>query len=479
MTSANYVASQVVRVDKPEHWLSSSAVSQVEEHVIQLPSAAAYHQSIQPSCACDMWSQLQEQSLPGSPSGMEPEGQFCPLDVVSDHASSCPRVDVNGFLGMRDLCTFSAPASEVYPLGRQGGIVSQPCPSNHHNFPVDANSRRIEACVSFGVEPPACASHLHSPLISPNLQICRQVSNTHWRWERVCLDGVDQWIPHDQVSLAFACSFSLLGVCIRDCPILTCESGPLQESHKSISGNHVGRLQAEVEALVQKVPSSGYHLTFPELGREGEQDQWVLHKTVPPLKQCGTGRFAWSHQWTTSPITYARSTINQCTLPIRDGHRYQTIDSINRPSISPCPCTVFGVCKPLVPSTLQKSESQVDECSLMQRPPHSHSSQDSSVSSVSEIPDDWYIDLQRLAASLESRCETDHPEELLFTVYTWYIDHSLETKTCDPKLATLGGYPPDWESDLKFPWHHRIIPGERYISIWFDQPWLDCLSMNT
>ena len=46
-------------------------------------------------------------------------------------------------------------------------------------------------------------------------------------------------------------------------------------------------------------------------------------------------------------------------------------------------------------------------------------------------------------------------------MYTWYIDHSLETKTCDPKLATLGGYPPDWESDLKFPWHHRIIPGEK------------------
>ena len=78
----------------------------------------------------------------------------------------------------------------------------------------------------------------------------------------------------------------------------------------------------------------------------------------------------------------------------------------------------------------------------------------------SVIPEDWIIELQRLVQRLTLACPTDHPEEALFTVYTWYLDHSAELSCGTPKLATLGGNPNEWEEDLRFPWRHRIHRGE-------------------
>lgn len=113
----------------------------------------------------------------------------------------------------------------------------------------------------------------------------------------------------------------------------------------------------------------------------------------------------------------------------------------------------------LIPHNL-KEPDEPDEVSGMQLP-SIYPPAGSPVSSLSSIPEDWYIDLQRRVAELEAICQTDHPEELLFTVYTWFLDHATETKSSEAKLATLGGYPPDWESDILFPWHDKLIPGER------------------
>ena len=93
------------------------------------------------------------------------------------------------------------------------------------------------------------------------------------------------------------------------------------------------------------------------------------------------------------------------------------------------------------------------------------------------IPEDWIIELQRLVQRLTLACPTDHPEEVLFTVYTWYLDHSAEPICSSPKLTTLGGNPDEWE-DLRFPWRHRIHRGEHvfidvvfpaYTQLSFDQ----------
>lgn len=86
-------------------------------------------------------------------------------------------------------------------------------------------------------------------------------------------------------------------------------------------------------------------------------------------------------------------------------------------------------------------------------------------SSHSVIPEDWLLDLQRLAQQLERQCATEYPEEVLFTVYTWYLDHEASHQCNDPKLATLGGYPNDWEEDLLFPWRHRIRPEHVFMDV--------------
>ena len=101
-----------------------------------------------------------------------------------------------------------------------------------------------------------------------------------------------------------------------------------------------------------------------------------------------------------------------------------------------------------------------DETALMQLSATIAAEAPSIGSSSESIPADWYIDLQRRVAQLEAQCHTEYDGELIFTVYTWFLDHAIESKSSEAKLATLGGYPPDWRSDILYPWHHRIIPGE-------------------
>ena len=86
-------------------------------------------------------------------------------------------------------------------------------------------------------------------------------------------------------------------------------------------------------------------------------------------------------------------------------------------------------------------------------------------SSHSVIPEDWLLDLQRLAQQLERQCATDYPEGVLFTVYTWYLDHAISQQCNDPKLATLGGFPNEWEEDILFPWRHKIRPEHVFLDV--------------
>lgn len=104
-----------------------------------------------------------------------------------------------------------------------------------------------------------------------------------------------------------------------------------------------------------------------------------------------------------------------------------------------------------------------DVCSIMQQPTMQDLAieLDEQTSEASVIPEDWILELQRLAQRLEAQCQLNYPEELLFTVYTWYLDHPSSYICNDPKLATLGGHPNEWEEDLIFPWRHRVRPGDK------------------
>ena len=84
----------------------------------------------------------------------------------------------------------------------------------------------------------------------------------------------------------------------------------------------------------------------------------------------------------------------------------------------------------------------------------------SDASEFSPIPQDWLVDLQRFAQYHESTCERPRHDDILFSVYTWFLDHETRRMCCGPKLAFLGRSPNDWEEDILFPWRHVILPDE-------------------
>ena len=132
---------------------------------------------------------------------------------------------------------------------------------------------------------------------------------------------------------------------------------------------------------------------------------------------------------------------------------------------SSCTPSVFSKKSPSSPAQDPAHRPHVaddrgDSCFFMQISTQG-SDQSDELSEDSVIPEDWFLDLQRLAARLERQCHTDRPEEVLFTVYTWYIDHEVSNSCEQPKLATLGGYPQEWEEDLRFPWRHIIRPTDK------------------
>jgi len=75
---------------------------------------------------------------------------------------------------------------------------------------------------------------------------------------------------------------------------------------------------------------------------------------------------------------------------------------------------------------------------------------------------EWNLDLQRLVQQHVNGCTPNRPEEeeLLFSVYTWFIDHQSGFACFQPRIAFLGGDPAEWREDLTHPWRYQVIPDE-------------------
>ena len=74
------------------------------------------------------------------------------------------------------------------------------------------------------------------------------------------------------------------------------------------------------------------------------------------------------------------------------------------------------------------------------------------------IPLDWMIDLQRIVQQHVDQCQADPQTEFLFSVYTWFLDHNSQKVCREPKIATLGGDPTEWEEDILQPWQTETGP---------------------
>lgn len=123
------------------------------------------------------------------------------------------------------------------------------------------------------------------------------------------------------------------------------------------------------------------------------------------------------------------------------------------------------------PSTLhaRDEESEVDNFHAMQRQLSvsavgSESSEHSSDSSL--ISPDWFIDLQRIVNRHVSSCDADRQDEVLFSVYTWLLNHENRRLCNAPKIAVLGGDPSEWREDIISPWRFHIDPNhETFIDV--------------
>ena len=103
---------------------------------------------------------------------------------------------------------------------------------------------------------------------------------------------------------------------------------------------------------------------------------------------------------------------------------------------------------------------EFEEQALMQLPSPRDQDPEQESTSNSTIPEDWYIDLQRLVSRFVTTCLADHEDEVFFSLVTWYIDHATHQQTGSSRVAHLGGYPPEWRSDIQFPWIQSIIDDE-------------------
>jgi hypothetical protein len=83
-----------------------------------------------------------------------------------------------------------------------------------------------------------------------------------------------------------------------------------------------------------------------------------------------------------------------------------------------------------------------------------------SSSSNDSIPQDWIIDLQRIAQHHADECHQDGQTEFMFSVLTWFLDHQKAQICREPKIVFLGGDITEWREDLIQPWQHRLDPQE-------------------
>ena len=72
------------------------------------------------------------------------------------------------------------------------------------------------------------------------------------------------------------------------------------------------------------------------------------------------------------------------------------------------------------------------------------------------IPQDWFLDLQRLVHRQFQQCDGSDQPELMFSVYTWSIDQGTSCICREPRIAMLGDDPAEWRDDILEPWRHQI-----------------------
>ena len=105
-------------------------------------------------------------------------------------------------------------------------------------------------------------------------------------------------------------------------------------------------------------------------------------------------------------------------------------------------------------------EEEDDVFLAMQSSLATQSDAGNSTNSDSVIPEDWYIDLQRIVRRHADQCIAPH-EQFLVSVYTWLIDHQ-DSKTCyQPKIVFLGEDPAEWFNDILHPWRFHIAIEDR------------------
>lgn len=109
-----------------------------------------------------------------------------------------------------------------------------------------------------------------------------------------------------------------------------------------------------------------------------------------------------------------------------------------------------------------------DATMMMQQQPQCSSSctnellaNHSSNTTDESIPEDWYIDLQRIMQRHVVKSSSDPQVDVVVPIYTWFVDHQVASICKDPKITYIGSDPSLWEQELTSPWEHRIIRGER------------------
>ena len=74
------------------------------------------------------------------------------------------------------------------------------------------------------------------------------------------------------------------------------------------------------------------------------------------------------------------------------------------------------------------------------------------------IPEDWIIDLKRVVQGHVDTCHEETQDAIVFSVYTWLLDHQSQRLCRGSKLVFLDDNPAEWTEDVIRPWRHLIRP---------------------
>ena len=143
---------------------------------------------------------------------------------------------------------------------------------------------------------------------------------------------------------------------------------------------------------------------------------------------------------------------------------HDTFDLYDQPAAGQIAVAIMNGQDLLQHTTEPSGNNTEDTTSLMQL--NSQTQLDGNSSSSSSIPDDWFVDLQRIVQRNAAVCQEnaaaihiDLPE-LEFSIYTWYLDHVNRRLCREPKLVRLGNDPSEWKADILHVWRHQLLPDD-------------------